>query len=59
MERLNGGMYVFLVEVLAVPDAPTLLVPQAITQKFFPAFRVVHTSRTHTGQIYIPVVNYM
>ena len=28
---------------------------QAITQGFFPRFRVTHTSKTHTGQIYIAV----
>lgn len=32
---------------------------QAITQSFFPHFRVVHTSKTHSGQIYVPVVNNM
>ena len=32
---------------------------QAITQSFFPHFRVVHTSKHHSGQIYVPVVNNM
>jgi KUP system potassium uptake protein len=30
---------------------------QAITQSFFPHFRVVHTSKKHSGQIYVHVVN--
>ena len=32
---------------------------QAITQSFFPRFRVTHTSTTHSGQIYIAVINYV
>lgn len=31
---------------------------QAITQGFFPRFRIVHTSASHSGQIYIPVISY-
>lgn len=31
---------------------------QAIAQGFFPKFHVTHTSREHSGQIFIAVVNY-
>jgi K+ potassium transporter len=31
---------------------------QAITQGFFPRFTVTHTSREHSGQIFIATVNY-
>lgn len=32
-------------------------VSQAISQGFFPKFRVVHTSRKVHGQVYLPLVN--
>lgn len=33
------------------------IVSQAISQGFFPKFSVLHTSRHHKGQVYIPLIN--
>lgn len=42
----------------ALISASYQIVAQAIAQGFFPKFHVTHTSRKHSGQIFIAVVNY-
>ena len=36
-----------------------MLGAQAIRLSFFPRFRITHTSKKHTGQIYIAIINYI
>ena len=43
----------------ALISAAFSIVSQAIRQRFVPRLRIVHTSRTHEGQIYIPAVNWL
>jgi K+ transporter len=43
----------------ALISASFSIVAQAVRQRFMPRLRIVHTSRRHEGQIYIPAVNWM
>lgn len=42
----------------ALISASFSVVAQAIRQRFVPRLRVIHTSRTHAGQIYVPAINW-
>jgi len=43
----------------ALISASFSIVAQAIRARFVPRLRIVHTSREHEGQIYIPAINWM
>ena len=43
----------------ALISAMFQIVSQAIKQGFLPRFAILHTSRTHAGQLYIPVMNWL
>ncbi|KAK9799835.1 hypothetical protein WJX73_007321 [Symbiochloris irregularis] len=62
----NGWFYfVFIVATLAAIIASQALISavfqiakQALVQGFLPRLAVFHTSRKHSGQVYIPLLNY-
>ena len=45
--------------VQALISAVFQIVSQAIKQGFLPRFAILHTSRKHAGQLYIPVMNWL
>jgi KUP system potassium uptake protein len=43
----------------AIVSGAFSIVSQALSMGCFPRVKVVHTSTTHEGQVYIPAINYM
>lgn len=65
---VNSGFYwfVFVIATLATVIASQALIigvfsilKQMIQIDCFPKFKIIHTSSTHLGQIFIPLVNYL